>query len=72
MEQPLQNETSEDKIMHDQVGQNEFENSDQDQIMQDYISVRGRSRSPEKEIQEKDKESKAIPKMKLSLEVQNL
>ena len=24
LEQPLQNETSEDEIMHDQVGQNEF------------------------------------------------
>ena len=35
--------------MHDQVGQNEFENSDEDQIMQennpDYSSVRDRSRS---------------------------
>ena len=50
LEQPLQNETSEDEIMHDQVGQNEFENSDEDQIMQedglDYSSVRDRSRSP--------------------------
>ena len=35
LEQPLQNETSEDEIMHDQVGQSEFENSDEDQIMQD-------------------------------------
>ena len=35
LEQPLQNETSEDEIMHDQVGQNEFENSDEDQIMQE-------------------------------------
>ena len=34
MEQPLQNETSEDEIMHDQVGQSELENSDEDQIMQ--------------------------------------
>ena len=33
--QPLQNETLEDEIMHDQVGQNEFKNSDEDQIMQD-------------------------------------
>ena len=36
--------------MHNQVGQNEFENSDEDQIMQednlDYSSVRNRSRSP--------------------------
>ena len=41
---------SEDEIMHDQEGQNEFENSDEDQIMQeddpDYSSVRDRSRSP--------------------------
>ena len=40
---------SEDEIMHDQVGQNEFENSDEDQIMQednlDYSSVWDRSRS---------------------------
>ena len=52
MEQPLQNETSEDEIMFDQVGQKEFENSDEDQIMQeddlDYCSVRDRSRSPRK------------------------
>ena len=50
LEQPLQNETSEDEIMHDQVGQNELENSDEDQIMQeddpDYSLVRDRSRSP--------------------------
>ena len=50
MEQPLQNETSEDEIMHDQMGQNEFENLDEGQIMQeddlDYSSVRDRSRSP--------------------------
>ena len=36
--------------MHDQVGQNGFENSDKDQIMQrddlDYSSVWDRSRSP--------------------------
>ena len=41
---------SEDKTMHDQVGQNEFENSDEDQIMQesypDYSLVQDRSRSP--------------------------
>ena len=46
LEQPLQNETSENEIMHDQVGQNEFEN----QIIQeddlDYSSVWDRSRSP--------------------------
>ena len=50
LDQLLENETSEDKIMHDQVGQNEFENSDEDQEMQeddiDYSSVRDRSRSP--------------------------
>ena len=50
LEQPLQNEMSKDEIMHDQVGQNELENSDEDQIMQednlDYSSVRDRSRSP--------------------------
>ena len=37
-------------MMHDQVGQNVFENPDEDQIMQeddlDYSSVRDRSRSP--------------------------
>ena len=36
--------------MHDQVSQNEFENTDEDQTMQeddlDYSSVRVRSRSP--------------------------
>ena len=41
---------SEDEVMHDQVGQNEFENSDDDQIMQeddpDYSSVWVRSKSP--------------------------
>lgn len=50
LEQPLQNETSEDEIMQDQVGQNEFESSDEDQIMQenayDYSLARDRSRSP--------------------------
>ena len=35
LEQPLQNETSEDEIMHDQVGQNGFENLDEDQMMQE-------------------------------------
>ena len=30
LEQPLQNEMSEDEIMHDQVSQSEFENSDED------------------------------------------
>ena len=50
LKQPLQNEMSEDEIMHNQVGQSEFENSDEDQIMQedelDYGSERDRSRSP--------------------------
>ena len=50
LEPPLQNKTPEDKIMYDQVGQNEFENSDEDKIMQkdnlDYSSVRDRSGSP--------------------------
>ena len=35
LEQPLLNETSEDEILHDQVGQNKFENLDEDQIMQE-------------------------------------
>ena len=35
LEQPLENKTSEYEIMHDQVGQNEFESSDEDQIMQE-------------------------------------
>ncbi|CAE1172784.1 unnamed protein product [Acanthosepion pharaonis] len=50
LEQPLQNETSEDEIMQDQVGQNEFESLDEDQIMQedayDYSVAWDRSRSP--------------------------
>ena len=45
---------SEDEIMHDQVGYNEFENSDENQIMQendlDYSSVWDRSRSPKERI----------------------
>ena len=61
----------EDEIMHDQ---NEFENSDEDEIMQeddlDYSSVRTEIDLPEKEIRERDKESKIIPKMKQSQEVQ--
>ena len=71
LEQPLQNEMSKDEIMHDQVGKSEFENSDEDQIMQendlDYSSVRDRSRSPRERNTEKYKESKTIPKMKQSL-----
>ena len=50
LEQSLQNEMSEDEIRHDQLGQNEFENSDENQIMPednpDYNSVWDRSRSP--------------------------
>ena len=50
LEQPLQDETSEDEIMHDQVGQNKFENSDENQVMQEddpgYSLVRDRCRSP--------------------------
>ena len=50
LKQLLQNETCEDEIMHDQEGQNEFENSDEDQIMQeddpDYSLVWDRSRFP--------------------------
>ena len=49
LEQPLLKETSENEIMHDQVGQSEFENTDEDQIIQeddlDLSSVRDRSRS---------------------------
>ena len=63
--------------MHDQVDQNEFENSDEDQIMQkddlDDSSVRDRCRSPrERNTGERDKESKAILKKKQSVEVQDL
>ena len=63
--------------MHDQVGHNEFENLDEDQIIQEdnlkYSSVWDRPRSLEKEIRERKKESKVIPKMKQSLEeVQDL
>ena len=35
LEHHLQKGTSEDEIMYDQVGQNGFENSDEDQIMQE-------------------------------------
>ena len=49
-EEPLQNETLEDEIIHNQVGQNKFENSIEDQIIQeddlDYSSVRDRSKYP--------------------------
>ena len=71
LEQPLQNETSEDEIMHVQVGQRKCENSDKDQIMQEdnseYSSVRDRSRSP-RARNTGDKDSKVIPKMKQALE----
>ena len=50
MEQPLRNETSEDKIKHDQVNQNEFQNLDEYQIILeddlDYCSVLDKYRSP--------------------------
>ena len=69
------NETSEDEIMHDQVDQGEFENSDEDQIMQedvlDYSSERDRYRTPSERNTE-ERQNKTIPKMKQSLEVQNL
>ena len=62
--------------MPDQVGQSEFENSDEDQIMQDdlgYSSVWDRSRSPRERNTKRDKESKIILKMKQSLdELQDL
>ena len=55
LEQPLPNETL-DEIMHDQVGQNQFENSDEDQIIQednlDYSSVQDRSRLRERNMGE--------------------
>ena len=35
LEEPLLNETSENEIIHDQVGQSEFETLDEDQIMQE-------------------------------------
>ena len=74
--QPLQNEMSEDEIMHDQVGQNEFENSNEDQIMQeddlDYSSVRDRSISPRERNTGERQGEQSNPKMKQSLEVQNL
>ena len=62
--------------MHDQVSQNECENSDEDQIMQeddpDHSSVQDTSRSRREDIRERDK-NKVIPKMKQSLEeVQDL
>ena len=61
LEQPLQNETSKDEIMRDQVGQNEFGNSDKDQIMQEddpyYRLERNISRSPrERNTREKQRE----------------
>ena len=63
LEQPSQNETSKDEIMQDQVCQNEFENSDEYQIMQeddlDYSSVQDRSRSPrERNTEERREQNK--------------
>ena len=57
LEQLLQNEMSEDKIMHDQMGQSDFKNLDEDQIMQednlDYSSVWDRSISQRKNTGER-------------------
>ena len=62
LERPSQNEMSEDEIMHDPVGQNEFENSNENQIIHeddpDFSSVRDRCRSHrERNTGESDKES---------------
>ena len=61
LEQPLQNKTSEDKIMHNQVGRNYFENMDEDQIMKedypDFSTVWDKSRSPrERNTRERQRE----------------
>ena len=68
LEQPLQNEMLEDEIMHDQVGKNEFENSDEVKIMQeddlDYGSVRDRSRSPRERNTEERQEEHSNPENK--------
>ena len=77
LDQPLQNETSEDEIIHDPVGQNEFENSDENQIMQedalDYCSVRDTSRSPwERNTVERQGEQSNPENEKKSLEVRDL
>ena len=62
LEQPLQYETSEDEIMHKQVGQGGFENSDEDQIIAeddpDYSFVQDRSRTPrERNTGERERET---------------
>ena len=67
---------SEDEIMHDQIGQNEFGNSNEDQIIQEddpnYSLMWDRSISPrERNTGERQGEQK-FPKMKQSQEVQNL
>ena len=72
LEQPLQNETSENEIMHDQVGQREFENSDEDEKKCKKTTLITAQRGtyldlPVKEIGERDKVSKAILKTKQSL-----
>ena len=36
LEPPLRNETSEDETLHEEMGRNEFENSYEDQIMQEH------------------------------------
>ena len=63
--------------MQDHVDQSEFENLDEDQIMQgndfDYSSVRNRSRSPRERNTWNRQGEQSIPKMKESLEeVQDL
>ena len=54
------------------MGQSDFENANEDQIMQEDDQCGTELDFPEKEMQEWDEESKAIPKMKQSLEVQDL
>ena len=70
LKHPLLNVMSEDEIMHDQVGQSEFENLDEDQIMQednlDYSSIWERSRSPrernmgERQVEQSNLENETI------------
>ena len=56
--------------------QNEFENSNEDQIMQedgpDFSLVQDRSRSPRERNTGEGQDEPSIPKMKQSLEVQDL
>ena len=58
------------------MSQSDFKNSDKDQIIQEVILITVQCGTdqdlPEKEIWERDKESKAILKMKQSQEVQDL